>query len=301
MWNAAGVDRGIWYAVAAYVLWGVLPLYWKALQGVPATQILAHRMTWSLVVVALLLVLQRNWSWLGPALRDRRTVVTFLSTGWLLALNWFVYIYGVNSNQVVETSLGYFINPLVNVLLGRIFLGERLRFGQGIALALATASVLSLTLSYGKLPWIALTLAASFGLYGLLRKTAPLGSLEGLTLETLLLFPFASAYLLYLEAMGQGAFGHQGLTTTLLLTVGGLATALPLLLFASGARRLTLATLGMLQYIAPSLQFMLGVFVYSEPLSPERLFSFALVWIALLIYTLEGLLHGRRAKPGLPE
>lgn len=296
--------KGIVYAGGAYVLWGLLPLYWKALQGVPALEILAHRMVWSLVVVLALLAVQRHWRWLWPALSNGRVLLTFLASALLLSVNWFVYIWAVNAGHVVEASLGYFINPLVNVLLGVLFLRERLRLWQGVAIALALGGVLYLTISVGALPWIALTLAGSFGFYGLIRKTATLNSLEGLTLETLLLFVPALVYLLALQSRGQGAFGHTDVFTTLLLIVSGVATATPLLLFAAGARQITLTTLGLLQYIAPTLQFLIGVLVYNEPLTTARLIGFALIWGALLVYTLESVLQGAgaaRRRAVVPE
>ena len=288
------MKHGIVYAAGAYILWGLLPLFWKALQGVPALEILAHRVVWCLVVVLLLLAAQRHWRWLSVILRNGHIMLTFTASALLLTANWFVYIWAVNAGHIVEASLGYFINPLVNVVLGVLFLKERLRFWQGVAVAMALCGVLYLTLSYGVVPWIALTLAGSFGIYGLLRKTASLNSLEGLTLETLLLFLPALGYLLYLEWIGTAAFGHTGALTAVLLVCSGVATALPLLLFAAAARRITLTSLGILQYIAPTLQFLLGVLVYHEPLSRARLIGFCLVWLALGLYTMEGMLRGGR-------
>jgi chloramphenicol-sensitive protein RarD len=286
---------GVFYGAGAYLLWGLLPIFWKALHHVPALEILAHRMVWSLVFVVVLLALQGHWRWLVPTFRNRRILLTFTISALLLSLNWFMYIWAVNSGHIVETSLGYFINPLVNVLLGTLFLKERLRPWQAAAILVALLGVLYLTLRYGALPWIALTLAVSFGVYGLLRKTAPLSSLEGLTLETLLLFVPALLYLLSLAFTGRGAFGHTDLATMLLLAGGGIATALPLLLFAAGARRVTLTLMGILQYIAPTMQFLIGVFVYHEALSRDRLIGFCLIWLALAIYSLEGLLRTGRA------
>jgi chloramphenicol-sensitive protein RarD len=231
-------------------------------------------------VVALVLVSYRlRWGWLGPVLRSRRTLLTFTASALLLSFNWFVYIWAVNAGYIVETSLGYFINPLVNVLLGFLFLGERLRIGQAAAIVIALAGVLDLTMQYGALPWIALLLAGSFGGYGLLRKTAVLGSLEGFTLETIVLFLPALAYLLYHEWLGRATFGHAGVGTSLLLACAGIVTAVPLLLFASGARRIT------------TIQFLLGVLVYREALSLGRLIGFCIIWLALVIYTTESLLH----------
>lgn len=299
------MNKGMISAASAYMLWGLLPLYWKALQHVPALEILAHRIAWALVVVLLLLAYQRRWSWFGRVLGSRRIVLTFLTTSTLITINWFVYIWAVNAGHIVETSLGYFINPLVSVLLGVLFLKERLRIGQGVAIALALCGVLYLTFTYGSVPWIALSLAGSFGLYGLLRKTATLNSLEGLTLETLMLFVPALGYLLFIEVAGRGAFGHADLLTSLLLAGAGIVTALPLLLFAAGARQITLTTLGLLQYIAPTLQFLLGVLVYDEAFNRTRLVGFCLIWLALAVYSVEGLVQGRRVArlrsvPGKP-
>ena len=289
------MNKGVFYGVGAYLLWGLLPIFWKSLHDVPALEILAHRMVWSLAFVVVLLAAQGHWRWLMPVLRNGRVLLTFTVSALLLSLNWFIYIWAVNAGYIVETSLGYFINPLLNVLLGTLFLKERLRLGQLAAIVVAVIGVLYLTLQYGSLPWIALTLAGSFGVYGLLRKTATLNSLEGLTLETLVLFPPALAYLVYLELVGSAAFGHVSLTTTLLLIFGGVATALPLLLFASGARRITLTLMGILQYIAPTMQFLIGVFLYHEPLDRYRLIGFSLIWLALVIYSLEGVLRSGRA------
>lgn len=288
------VNKGTLYAIAAYGMWGLFPLYWKMLQHVPAIEILSHRMAWSLIFLLLVLLVQRRWAWLKTAVTNRRTLLIFTASTLLLSVNWFVYIWGVNAGFIVETSLGYFINPLVSVLMGVFFLGERLRNGQWLAVVLAAGGVLYLTLRHGELPWIALTLATSFALYGLIRKTAPLGSLEGLSLETALMFLPALGYLLYLEWQGTAAFGHvDGLTTTL-LGFAGVATAIPLLFFAAGARLIKLATIGILQYIAPTLQFLIGVLVFQEPFTQDRLVGFSLIWLALLIYTGENIWHGRR-------
>jgi chloramphenicol-sensitive protein RarD len=289
------VNKGVFYAVVAYVTWGLLPIFWKALQHVPALEILANRVVWALVVALALGVARGRPTWLGAALRSPRIVLTFLATASLLSLNWALYIWAVNTGHIVETSLGYFINPLVNVFLGVVFLRERLRLGQAAAIVLALAGVLFLTVTYGSPPWIALVLATSFGAYGLLRKTAPLNSLEGFTLETMIMIVPALAYLGWVEASVGGALFHAGPATTMLLVSSGLVTATPLLLFAAAARRVTMTTLGLLQYIAPSIQFFLGVAVYGETLSTERLFGFILVWVALAIYSVEGAVSGGRA------
>ncbi len=289
------MNRGMVYAAGAYICWGLLPLFWKALETVPALEILAHRMVWSLLVVLVLLGYHRRWHWLREVVRDAQVLLRFLTTALLLTANWFVYIWAVNAGYVVEASLGYFINPLVNVLLGVAFLRERLRFWQAVAVIIALCGVVYLSLNYGALPWIALTLAGSFGLYGLMRKTAQLPSLEGLTLETLLLFLPALAYLLGLGAAGQGTFGRADAITSLLLVASGLATAVPLLLFAAGARLIPLSVLGILQYIAPTIQFLIGVTVYHEPLTWERLVGFCLIWLALAVYSIEGILQHNTA------
>lgn len=290
------VKKGVLAGVAAYTLWGLLPVYWKALQTVPALEILVHRTVWSLVFVLLLQAILRRWDWLRLVRQQPRMLRIFLGSTVLLSVNWLTYIWAVNAGHVVDASLGYFINPLVSVLLGMIFLGERLRPWQGVAVGLAAASVLYLTLGLGSLPWIALVLAGTFGFYGLLRKTAPLGSMEGLSVETALLSLPALAYLLALEATGQGSFGHAGATTSLLLAFTGVVTAVPLLLFAWAARNTTLATVGILQYIAPTFQFLLGLLVYHEPFSPARLLGFGGVWLALVIYTGEALMQERHRR-----
>lgn len=288
------MNKGILYAIAAYGMWGLLPLYWKALQHVPALEILSHRMTWSLGFVLGLLLVRRRWEWLKTAVSQPRTLLLFTASALLLSVNWFVYIWGVNAGFIVETSLGYFINPLVSVLMGVFFLGEQLRKGQWLAIALAGVGVIYLTVRYGALPWIALTLATSFALYGLIRKTAPLGSLEGLSLETALMFIPALGYLVYLESLETAAFGHVDGFTTGLLMFAGAATAVPLLFFAAGARRTRLATIGILQYIAPTLQFLIGVLIYHEPFTADRLVGFGFIWLALFIYSGENIWFSRQ-------
>jgi chloramphenicol-sensitive protein RarD len=288
-------NNGALYATGAYIAWGLLPIYWKALKHVPPLEILAHRIIWALVVSIALVAIRRRGAGVIAALRQPRTLAVFAASGILLAINWIVYIWAVQQGFVVETSLGYYINPLINVLLGVLFLRERLRLGQGAAVAIALCGVVYLTFAYGSLPWIALTLAVTFGIYGLLRKTAALGSLEGLTLETLLLIAPSLVYVFFLGAQGQGALGHSDAITTALLLGSGIVTTVPLLLFAAGARRVTLITLGILQYIAPTLQFALGTLLYGETLSPQRLAGFCLIWLALAVYTVESQVHQRLA------
>ena len=251
-------------------------------------EILLHRIVWSLVFILIVLTWRKQWAWLGPVLRKPKVLAGFGASALLLSSNWLIYIWAVNSGHVVESSLGYFINPLFNVLLGSLILRERLRPWQWAAVALAAGGVVSLTW-HGGLPWIALLLALSFGLYGLLRKTAALGALEGLALEILLLFPLAFGYLLILTLGGHNSFSTASTASQLLLIAAGPITAIPLLLFAAGARRIPLSLLGLLQYIGPTLQLLLGVWLYHEPFDSTRLMGFALIWSALAVYSLEGL------------
>jgi chloramphenicol-sensitive protein RarD len=288
--------KGILYASAAYLIWGSFPLYFKALHDIAPLEILLHRMIWSLLFLFAVLAVRRQWAWLGKLRHQPKLVAGFAASALLLSANWFIYIWAVNNGRVIESSLGYFITPLINVLLGYVLLKERMRVGQWVAVAVAALGVAWLTFHAGSLPWIGLSLAMSFGTYGLLRKTAPLGALEGLSLETLLLFPFAAAYLAWLTSQGQSGFVAAGTHEKLLLLAAGPITAIPLLLFAAGARRIPMTTLGVLQYIAPSLQFILGVWLFHEEFGGERLMGFIAIWAALLLYSLEGLRHNLMAE-----
>jgi len=292
------VKRGVWFAVAAYTLWGVFPIYIKWLQSVPAVEILAHRMVWSLVFVTVLLTIQHHWAWVRLVIARPAMLGRFVVTASVVTMNWGVYIWAINSNRVVDASLGYFINPLVNVLLGALLLGERMRPAQWAAVAVAASGVLWLTVQAGTLPWIGLTLAVSFGTYGLLRKTATLGALEGLTLETALLFPLAFGYLVWLALHQQNTFVEASASMRWLLVAAGPVTAVPLLLFAAGARRIPFTLLGLLQYIGPSLQLLLGVWLYQEPFAPAKAAGYALIWAALALYTAESLWQNWRRVPG---
>jgi len=289
-------NRGIVFGVIAYTAWGVFPIYWKALHSLPAGEIMSHRMVWSFLFLLGVLTVTRRWSWVRPLLRQPKVLFTFMLTAALLSVNWLTYIWAVNAGFIVESALGYFINPLVNVLLGMVFLRERLRPWQAVAVLIAASGVLYLTITYGALPWIALTLAFTFGTYGLLRKTAVLNSLEGLSLETAWMFLPALAYLAVQQINGTAAFGQSDLLTHVLLIGTGLITALPLLLFAAAARRVTLITLGILQYIAPTLQFLIGVFVYDEPFTHVQLIGFSIIWLALIIYTGDAIVRQRHRK-----
>lgn len=294
------MNRGIWYAIGAYGLWGLFPIYWKWLTHVSAFQLIGHRIIWSCVILLLLIWGTRQWDAFRAAITAPHVLGIYLAAAVLLSINWLVYVWGVNAGFIVETSLGYFINPLFSVLMGVIFLHERLRTMQWIPVSLAGIGVLYLTIAYGTLPWIALTLALTFGLYGLVKKTAPLNSLQGLALETAILFLPALLYLMYANAVGKGAFLHTGLVVDLLLIGAGIVTTLPLLLFASATRRIPLSLIGILQYIAPTLQFLLGVLIYREPFSLTQLIGFGIVWIALLIFALEGFVNYRAQSAVIP-
>ncbi|WP_293760702.1 EamA family transporter RarD [uncultured Aquitalea sp.] len=288
--------QGVLYTFVAFVIWGLFPLYWKPLHQVPALQILCHRIVWSALFVAGILLVRKQWAWLPAAVKDPRKLGIFALSSLLLSMNWGIYIWAVNQGRVVEASLGYFINPLVNVLLGRLFLSERLTLPQSLAVGLATLGVAWITFSAGALPWVALSLAATFGFYGLLRKKAPLASLEGLALETFLMAPLALAALLMFEGRGDGAYGHISSLLDGLLMGAGVVTAIPLLLFASGARRLKLATVGLIQYVGPSIQLGLGVLLFGEPFDSARLAGFALIWTALVLYSAAGFWQMRAAR-----
>jgi chloramphenicol-sensitive protein RarD len=284
-----GRRAGALHAALAFVMWGLFPLYFRQLASVTPLEMILHRSLWSLAFVAALLALLGRWQWLQLLRGPGRQLATFGASALLLAGNWLLYVWAVQNGRVVESSLGYFINPLVSVLLGVLVLRERLRHAQWVAVALAGTGVLWLTLLTGQLPWIALTLACTFGLYGLLRKTAPLGALEGLALETLLLAPLALPALAWWTLAHDGALmrGDAALIGWLLLA--GPLSATPLVLFAAGARRLPLAAVGLLQYLAPTIQFLLGIWVFHEPFDARRLVGFALIWSALAIVSVDAL------------
>ena len=283
--GASDSPLGVLLAASAFLIWGLSPIYWKALVRVPAFEILMHRMIWSFVFLAPLVLLLGHFQDLLKALRTGRTLLILTGTTVIVGANWFLFIWAINSGHILQTSLGYYITPLVNVLLGVVFLRERLRQLQLVAVGLAAVGVTYLTFSYGQFPWVSLTLAFSFGFYGLIRKVAPVGPLVGLTVETLLLSIPATAYLIYLDHTGRGAFLAGGTAMTLLLMGSALVTGLPLLLFTMGTKLLRLTTLGFLQYIAPSCTFLLAVFIYHEPLVPAQLFTFGMIWTALAIYS----------------
>lgn len=281
--------KGIIYAAACYSAWGLFPIYFKALHSIPSIEILLHRMVWALVFLLLVLSVRKQWTWLRDVFRQPKLLAGFAASAILLSANWFLYIWAINNDRIVDASLGYFMTPLVNVFLGFILLKERLRTIQWLAITCAGLGVLWLSLQTGHPPWIALVLASTFGMYGLLRKTAALGALEGLSLETMLLFPFALAYLVYLSLHEQSVFLQATTSTQILLLAAGPITAIPLLMFAAAARRIPLATLGLMQYISPTIQLLIGVWLYHEQFSQERLLGFLGIWSGLLIYSVDSL------------
>jgi chloramphenicol-sensitive protein RarD len=290
------MNKGIWYAIGAYAAWGLLPIYWKTLHHVPASQLIGHRIVWSCLMLLGVILFSRQLGALKKAAFKPRVIRIYLLAALLIGVNWLIYVWAVNAGFIVETSLGYFINPLFSVVLGVIFFRERLRLWQWIPIGLTAVGVLYLAIAHGSLPWIALTLAFSFGFYGLVKKAAPLGSLYGLTMETGILLVPALVYLFYCEGIGQGAFLHSGVLSDILLVGAGLVTTIPLLMFASAAQRIPLTLVGILQYIAPTLQFLIGVLIYREPFSHEQLIGFSIVWAALIIFGVEGIL-ARRPQP----
>ena len=291
---------GLMLGLGAYLIWGVLPLYFKAIAQVPATEIVAHRIIWSLLFLGLLAFLLGRWPAIVAALRNPKVAGTLMLTALLIAANWLIWVWAVVNDHVLEGSLGYYLNPLVNVLLGVVLLKERLSRGQALAVLLAGAGVAVLAAGAGGGLWISLSLALSFALYGFVRKVAPVESLAGLLIETAILTPVALGYILWLRQYGRSGFGVD-LTTDLLLSLAGAATAIPLLLFTAAARRLPYSTLGFLQYIAPSLQFLLAVLLFGERLTLPHMICFAAIWTALAIFAFEGMRKGRAAARARAE
>ncbi|WP_323794261.1 EamA family transporter RarD [Nocardioides sp.] len=286
--------RGLLLGVGAYALWGAFPLYWPLLEPAGALEILAHRMVWSMLVMGLLVLVLRRVPQVRAIVANRRVRLLLVVAAVTITLNWATFIYGVNSGRVVETSLGYFINPLVTVLLGVFVLGESLRRLQWWALGIGGLAVVVLSIDYGRPPWIALVLAFSFGTYALAKKTASVGPVESLAFETALIAPFALGFLVWLSAAGRSTFTGEGLGHALLLPTTGIVTAIPLILFGAAAVRVPMVSLGLLQYLAPMIQFALGLIVFQESMTPGRWAGFALVWTALAVFTVEALRHRRR-------
>lgn len=279
--------KGFWYAFGAYAWWGFFPIYWKLLKNIPALQLIGHRIVWSFFSLILVIIIIKQWKIFRTSFFNLRTLKIYFIASILIGVNWLTYVWAVNSGHIVETSLGYFINPLISVLIGVIFFREHLRLWQWIPIGLAFTGVIFLTIASGALPWIALILAFSFGFYGLIKKIAPLSSLHGLTLETaILLFP-AIIYLLICEKSGDGAFLHNGFLIDVLIIGAGVVTTIPLLMFASAAKRIPLSIVGILQYVAPTFQFLLGVLLYNEPFSTIQFIGYSIVWIALIIFGFE--------------
>ena len=295
------MNKGIWYGIGAYALWGFFPIYWKFLHQVSALQVIGHRIGWSFLLLIAYIFITKQWRDFRSIAFKPKTIGIYSIAAVLLSINWLIYVWGVNSGFIVETSLGYFINPLLSVLLGVVFLRERLRPMQWVPVGLATFGVIYLTFVYGRLPWIALSLAFSFGFYGFVKKLSPLGSLYGLTLETGIVFPVALIYLAIVGFNGTGAFLHTGTLVDVFLIGAGLVTTIPLLMFASAAKQIPLTIVGLLQYIAPTLQFLLGVFIYKEPFDHAHFIGFAIVWVALIIFVAESYFANRAPMQPVPE
>ncbi|WP_405409369.1 EamA family transporter RarD [Streptomyces decoyicus] len=292
---------GLAYGVTAYTIWGLLPLYWHLLDAASPSEILAHRMLWSLPVAVVILAVLRRWSWIGPLLRQPRRLALILVCAVVISANWFLYIWAVNAGHVLEASLGYFINPLVSIAFGVLVLRERLRPLQWTAVGVGLLAVLVMTAAYGKVPWIALILAFSFATYGLAKKGIKLDGIEGFSAETTLQALPALGFLVFLGLRGESSFTTGGVGQALLLSACGIATAVPLICFGASAVRLPLTTVGMLQYLAPTFQFVLGLTVFHEKMPPERWAGFALVWLALAVLTWDALRTARRARTALAD
>lgn len=291
--GAGTASGGVAYAAAAYLLWGLFPLYFRALAAVPAPEILAHRIVWSLAFLLVLVTARRRWRVVARQLASRATVLRLAASATLISTNWLAFIWAVNSEHVLDSSLGYFVNPLVNVLLGVVFLHESLSRRQVVAVVLAATGVAALVARANRLPWVALALAVTFGLYGLVRKRVPVDAEAGLLAEVGMLGPLAIAYLAVLSARGEAHFAGAG--RNLLLASTGIATAVPLLWFAKGVRRLRLSTIGLLQYLNPTMQFAIGVFLFGEPFGEAQAVAFGCIWAALAVYTSEAVALARRA------
>lgn len=295
---------GVLAAAAAFLCWGLLPIYWKALSGVPALEIICHRIVWSLACTGILLIFLGGLGRLRSALGSRRNLLLVACSSSLIGVNWLLYVWAVNAGHVLEASLGYYLNPIVNVVLGMAVFGDRLNRAQAVAVCLAAAGVAVQVCVQGRLPWVALVLAVTFGLYGMVRKLMAMESLQGLFAETLILSVPAGGYLLYLAATDSGGFGHQGLAIDLLLAGAGVVTTAPLLAFAFGARRITMTTLGVLQYLGPTGMFLLGVLAYGEPFGASQSATFVLIWLGVALYTADGvrtLRWFRKRDPGRVE
>ncbi len=284
----AEFKQGLWFALAAYGLWGLTPVYFKQLEGITPFEVLTHRVLWSVVFVSILVIFSRKLSTVIAIIRQPRLLLGLICTAGIISINWLTFIWAIGEHRILETSLGYFMNPLVSIFLGMIFLSERLRPLQWLALSLAGLGVAYQLILHGSLPWVALVLAFSFGFYGLLRKKIPVDAISGLLIETVMMLPAALVYLFWLAQAGELGFGHITLKLDLLLIAAGLVTSLPLLFFAASARRLSLTMIGFMQYLAPSITFALAVTLYGETLDSSKLITFSLIWLALILFSLEG-------------
>lgn len=294
------LKQGIFYAMAAYGVWGLFPVYFKAVEHISAFEVVAHRVIWSMVFLGLFILATGRWQKLAETLRQPSIVRSLAISSLFVSGNWLVFIWAVGNDRILETSLGYFINPLVSMVLGMIFLGERMRPGQWLAIGLAGIGVLYQLVLLGTLPWVAFVLAGSFGTYGLLRKKIPVDPFSGLMIETLLLTPLALVYLIWLGWEGSLTFGSSGLTGALLLMGAGVITSLPLISFAAATRRLSLTLNGMLQYTAPSITFLLAILVYNEPMDLNRLVTFVFIWAGLILFTVEGIWRSKKRPQARP-
>ncbi|ACB84451.1 EamA family transporter RarD [Natranaerobius thermophilus] len=294
--GANEAKKGVFLGLSAYILWGLLPLYWDLLDQVPAEQVLAHRIFWSCFFVGFIVCINKNWRMVGNIFKSRRNLAITLLAAVVISANWFTYIWGVQANRVVEASMGYYINPLVAVMLGVLVLKEKLSTTKKISVAIATLGVLVMTFSYGQFPWVALVLAFTFAFYGLIKKTIPVDPIPGLFLETAILAPIVLAYLTFHEVQGTGALGDAPLHLILLLMGAGVATSTPLLLFSMAARKVKLSTVGFMQYISPTLSLYLGVFIFNEPFTSIHLFTFGCIWIALALYTWDSVKTYRESR-----
>ncbi|NND81830.1 MAG: EamA family transporter RarD [Gammaproteobacteria bacterium] len=292
-------NLGFVYAICAYFLWGMAPLYWKALSDVPSMEIVAHRMVWSCVFALMIVLLSRHWSQLTALIRQPRVVARLVLASILVSVNWAIYIWAVNSGNIVQSAMGYFINPLINVFFGFLFFQERLNRMQMVAIGCAAAGVMWLIASHGELPWIALSLAVTFALYGVVKKTIRVPAVHGMAVETTFVFLPALGYLLYVDSQGSSWFA-ESVPITAMLIIGGAFTLAPLLFFAAAAKRISLTALGMTQYLGPSLQLIIGVWIFNEPFASDQQITFALIWLGLLIYTLDQWQSQRRARVTIP-
>lgn len=294
--DAARSRQGVFFAIAAYTMWGIAPVYFKWLQAVPALEILSHRIIWSFVAVLLLILVMRRGHRLKPVLRNKKQMLRLTIATCLLGGNWFLFIWAINNDHILDASLGYYINPLLNVAIGMTFFAERMRKMQLVAIALATVGVVIQVISFGSLPWVALALAGSFAIYGAMRKRLPIDSITGLWLETLILMPAVLIYMFFFATSDAVNMLENSWQINLLLIAAGIVTTAPLLCFTAATQRIRYSTMGFFQYIGPTLMFILAVFVYGEPFAADKLITFAIIWFALVLYSADTFIHQQRSK-----